>query len=372
MASAFNTTIDYWSARFRSGPAGRFLCWWAAELKQMLPDAWQQRLQRAMRRVTIVVDTGSLNIGIEENHLIRPLETVAVAQDAPLQGRQMRGLLEREDVQQVPRFLLLDSSQVLRKSLQLPQAAESNLRQVLGFEMDRQTPFRAADVYYDSKMLPGERGSGQIHLDLIVIPRQAVDPVIALLAARGLALSGIDVLGPAATLGVNLLPQENRWRVVNPKTRLNYGLAAAALVLLLLVMAESLNLRVDRIARLEHAIEQVQDEARLVQRIREQVMETGEAASFLTVWRARSPMAIEVLADVTRLLPDDTYLDRLLINAGSVLLQGKSRNAQQLIELVNKSDMFGNAAFRGSTRLDAATGLEVFEVNAEITLRGES
>jgi general secretion pathway protein L len=81
-------------------------------------------------------------------------------------------------------------------------------------------------------------------------------------------------------------------------------------------------------------------------------------------------LAIEVLADVTRLLPDDTYLDRLVIGSKNVQMQGKSQNAQQLIEKVNESDMLDDAAFRGSTRLDARSGLEIFEVNAQIVQGG--
>ena len=51
-------------------------------------------------------------------------------------------------------------------------------------------------------------------------------------------------------------------------------------------------------------------------------------------------------------------------------MQGKSKNAQQLIELVNRSDLLESAAFRGSTRLDARSGLEIFEINADITNPG--
>ena len=47
-------------------------------------------------------------------------------------------------------------------------------------------------------------------------------------------------------------------------------------------------------------------------------------------------------------------------------MQGKSQNAQQLIERVNESELLDAAAFRGSTRLDARSGLEIFEVNAQI------
>ena len=167
-----------------------------------------------------------------------------------------------------------------------------------------------------------------------------------------------------------LLPIEQRYRVANPRSRLNLGLAAAAFVLLIVVMMQSLSYRAGRLADLESAIAEVQGEARRVQNLREQVAETSEAASFLTRWRSQSPIAIAVLADVTTILPDDTFLDRLVIGQDAVLMQGKSANAQQLIEVVNNSEMFERAAFRGSTRTDQATGLEIFEVNTEISEKG--
>jgi general secretion pathway protein L len=82
--------------------------------------------------------------------------------------------------------------------------------------------------------------------------------------------------------------------------------------------------------------------------------------------RAGSPPTVRVLAEVTRILPDDTFLDRLLVGSDSVQMQGKSNNAQQLIELVNQSPLFTDAAFRGSTRLDTGTKKEIFDVNAAL------
>jgi general secretion pathway protein L len=144
-------------------------------------------------------------------------------------------------------------------------------------------------------------------------------------------------------------------------------LGAACVVLLALVMAQSLYLRAHQVSELEAAIAEVQDEAREVAQIRKQIEDASEAAGFLASRRAGAPLAIEVLADVTRILPDDTFLDRLVIGADAVQMQGKSRNAQQLIEKVNESPLLDAAAFRGSTRLDARSGLEIFEVNASVT-----
>ncbi len=369
MAIALNNKIQYWSARLRNGPVGSFLRWWLGELKQLMPVSWRERLQHAQRRLVLELHSASLSVGVEEAGQIQPLERFELEQDPALQRQQVRKVLEQHDLNEVPRFLLLDAGQVLRKNIQLPAAAESNLQQVLGFEMDRQTPFRASEVYFTWKNLGSDKDSAQIRLELFVVPRKPLDTQLETLASRGVSISGVDVISEGQSLGVNLLPYEKRVGVVNPRTRLNYALAAAAAVLLVVVMVQSINMRANRVLELEEAIAEVQDEARRVQRLREQVKETSEAASFLTRRRAESPMAIEVLADVTRLLPDDTYLDRLVINEGSVLMQGKSRNAQQLIEVVNNSELLDHAAFRGSTRLDAQTGLEIFEVNADISVR---
>jgi general secretion pathway protein L len=156
-------------------------------------------------------------------------------------------------------------------------------------------------------------------------------------------------------------------KVVNRKSRLNQGLAVAAVVLLFVVMAGSLWLRAHQASELELAIEEVREEALRVQRIRDQINDTMESAGFLSERRVAMPLAVEVLADVTRTLPDDTYLDRLVVGQNTVQMQGKSENAQQLIGQVNESALMEAAAFRGATRVDAQTGLEVFEINADIS-----
>ena len=339
-------------------------------MRKALPPSWQQKLQHALRRVTLRLDGESLQLGVDENRSLQHLESFAVSQGTALQQQQITDLLAENDLLEAPRFLLLDEEAVLSKEIMLPAAAESNLLQVLTFEMDRQTPFRAQEVYFDWKIRERSSDSGQLRLDIFIVPRRQVDSILHSLAARKLAPAGIDIAGKDKTLGLNLLPAEQRVRVVNRKARMNFALAGVAILLLALVMTQSLYLRAHQVTELEAAIAEVQDEARRVQRIREQIEDSSEAANFLTVRRDSSPLAIEILADVTRILPDDTYLDRLVIGQATVQMQGKSQNAQQLIERVNESGLLDGASFRGSTRLDARSGLEIFEVNANISGMG--
>ena len=372
MANAFQNKLQQVWAQVRTGPVGKFFHWWLGELRQSLPAHWQQKLQHALRRVTFVLAGDSLIVGTDENHLQQSLDSFTIKQDASLLQQQLTRLLAEHDLAESPRFLLLERDTILSKEITLPMATESKLAQVLTFEMDRQTPFKASAVYFGWKIRERNEATGQITLELFVVPRKQVDQAIHYLSSHGLAPMGVDVLEDGKTFGLNLLPAGQRVREVNRKLRMNFILAGAVVVLLALVMTQSLYLRSHQVGELEAAIAEVRDEARLVQRIKEQIRDTSEAAGFLTVRREASPLAIELLADITRLLPEDTYLDRLVINQTSVQMQGKSSNAQRLIERVNQSELLDDAAFRGSTRLDSRTGLEIFEINAKISGTGES
>lgn len=350
----------------KAGPVGVFFRWWIEELRLAMPASWQQKLQHAMRRVTVLLGDERLTVGVDENRTLKTLDTFSTSQDTALAKEQLEQLLLKNELVDAPQYLLLHQDFVLNRELKLPLAADSNLAQVLTFEMDRQTPFKASDVYFDWKVLERGGESGQLRLELFVAPKISVDAMVNTAVNQGYQLTGVDIVDGDQTLGVNLLPAAQRVKRRNPKTRLSLALGGLAIVLLVLVMSQSLYLREHQVLELEEAITGVQGEARQVMQIKKQIVDTSEAAGFLARSRAATPLAIEVLADVTRLLPDDTYLDRLVIANSSVQMQGKSQNAQQLIERVNQSPILNDAAFRGSTRLDARSGLEIFEVNAEV------
>lgn len=370
MVNAIEQHINNLRHRLRTGPVGKFFAWWVGELKLALPDAWQEKLQHATRRLAITPREEFLELDVLENRKLTPLGEILLTQDASLQRQQIRDFRVESELEEAPAWLLLNSDSVLAREVSLPLAAESNLAQVLTFEMDRQTPFKAAAVYFDWRVLERGDPGGKLRLMLYVMPRGELDNAVKRLDGTGIDLAGVDIRENGNTLYLNLLPEDRRHRVVNRKARLNWALGGFAAVLLASVMAFSLALRAHQVAELEEAIAAVRDEAMQVDRIRNQIESASEAAGFLALRRAEAPLAVALLADITRILPDDTYLDRLVIGRGNVQLQGKSGNAQQLIELVNESPYLAAAAFRGSTRLDARTGLEIFEINAEITPTG--
>lgn len=370
MSTAFENSIQNLRIRFQRSQLGAFFQWWLAELGALLPERLKAGMEHARRRVVMRLDGDELAVMVYEAGSLQELDVFSTAQDPRLQQQRFVDLLAERELNEVARDLLLPEDRVLRKRVVLPVAAEANLRQALAFEMDRQTPFRADDVFFDYRLLDRDRDAGQLKLELVVTQKQPLVRDIQQLEPLGAAPGGVDVEVGGEPMGVNLLPLDMRQRIINSKSRANRTLGIALIALLLLVMAQSIWLRQHQLDEVGEAIDEVREEAMQVQQIRDRIADAAEAAGFLHQRRASAPPTVEVLAEVTRILPDDTFLDRLLISAESVQMQGKSDNAQRLIELVNGSPMFTDAAFRGSTRLDTRSRKEIFDINASLVNGG--
>jgi general secretion pathway protein L len=371
MALVLAPKFDQFRLRLQASQVGRFFAWWTGELRALLPPALRARLLQARRAVVMRLSDTELELAVRDLDAQHELRRFPLAEDPRLHQQKLRAILVERELLEAPRELLLAEDEVLRREVILPLVAEGGLQQALAYEMDRQTPFRAPDVYFASRVLRRDREAGQLRAELLVAPKQPLDRRLEQLGARGLAPSVVDVVTQDGPAGVNLLPPEQRYRVADWRTRVNWALGGVAVLLLAGVMLQSLWLRQNQIGAVEDAIEGVREEAMRVQQIRQQIEDAREAAGFLGSRRAELLPTVKVIAEVTRVLPDDTYLDRLMIGEGTVQMQGKSSNAQRLIEIINQSGYFDEAAFRGPTRLDSRTQREIFDLTARIELEGE-
>ena len=369
MAIAISSTIENWRFRFVNGPAGQFLQWWGEELGKLMPAQFRARMQYARRRLLVQTNDSEVALSVEDDGKIQSLDVFSAEQDPQLQQQRVRELLQHHELTEVSRDLLIAEADVLHSEIVMPLATEANLRQALAYEMDRHTPFQAEEVFYCWKILSRDRETSQLHFELFVTPRQSLVAQLETLKRLSLDPTGIDVQGPDGLLGINLLPHAMRHKVVNQQSRVNWLLAAGTAVLFVFVMTQSLWLREHQILSVEDAIEDVRAEAMAVQQIRKQIDDASEAAGFLQSRKIKNGYKVEVIAELTSILPDDTYLDRLSVHAETSQMQGKSDNAQALIELINNSPYFENASFRGPTRLDNRSGKEIFDLSADHSVK---
>jgi len=369
MAFALNNSIQNLRLRFVNGPAGQFFQWWGEELRNAMPTRFRARMQYARRRLLMKMGEGDIALSVDDASSIHSLDTFSTEGDTQLQQQRIRELLQQHELTEVSRDYLLPEAVVLRTQVVMPFAAEANLRQALAYEMDKHTPFQAEEVFYTWRILSRDREAGQIQFELFVTKREPVVTKVEILKKLGLAPTGVDVVIDDRPLGINLLPEAMQHRIVNQQARVNWVIAAVTVFLMVFVMAQSLWLREHQIESIEDAIENVRAEAMAVQQIRKQIDDATEAAGFMQTHKIQNGYKVEMLAELTRILPSNTFLDRLSLHAETTQMQGKSDNAQSLIELINDSPHFENASFRGPTRLDNRSRKEIFDLSANNVLQ---
>jgi general secretion pathway protein L len=80
----------------------------------------------------------------------------------------------------------------------------------------------------------------------------------------------------------------------------------------------------------------------------------------------------ELLATLTRLIPDDAYLSEMTINGDHVRLVGAANSATALLTLIAQSPGFRGAAFESPIVQDPRLNRERFDITAGIAPRGGS
>ncbi len=368
-----NSVNEYWSglsARYRASPLPGFLAWWGGELSGLIPESIRGRMVQPRPAVWLVPDEdGSIGVwhgGEQPRHLARFDGDEPVGN---LRARWMEVLGTFKDGKPEIR-LCLPAEEMLQREVELPLAVESNLATALGYQIDQLTPFRPDQILYDYQIVERDAKHARLKLDLRLVPISHLEAVRERLAGIGIRPHAIDVLKDGSAPdneGFNLLPEAERPVYVYARARLNWMLAGVVALVLALVMGQSLFLRERTVERLQQEVAALRAEADVVMSLQQQLEDSLTAANFLADRRRRQPIIIQVLDEISRILPDDIWLQQVQVQGDEITMMGLADGSQRLIELLNDSPMLDDAEFRGAINVDPGTGQERFNVRATIT-----
>ena len=363
------------SARWLGGDG--FPAWWGRSLAAWLPRAWRSTLGMDRGRLLLnapVVDpalppdeAGTLQLRLQDSDGLRDVGRIPGLLEPDVEGDPLASVLAPA-LADLPRWLLLPAAAVLRRRLVLPAAAAERLRDVVGFEIERQTPFAADAVAFDARILDRRESDGQLDVELVVVPRTTMDAQLAALGPLAASLAGIDVAAGDAPLGVNLLAMAQRRQQHDPWRLWNWVLVAVAVLALAAMLWQMLDNRRSAAEALQKATDQRVATARTVSQQRQQLIDLVEGRAFLDRARSGRPTAVEILDELSRRLPDSTYLEKLSIENDHLLLIGLSSEAPALVSRLEGSRLWRAPAFTGALQPDPRTGRDRFTLTAELAL----
>lgn len=356
--------LDRFGGRLRPGLGGLW-AWWIDALASWLPRRARSLFGLSHERLLIQRSGDGLHLALEQGETLReigqlpwPLEHAA--------GDPLAALLAPR-VAKLPRWLLLPAAAGLRRKLSLPAAASERLRDVVGFEIDRQTPFSAADVNFDARLL--QRRGEHIDVELAVVPRTTLDDAVAALGPVAQPLAGIDLAGAdGRALGINLLADAQRRRSADPWRGWNLAFVAIAAIALAAGLWQMLANR--RAVADAFAVETQAraGQARKVGQEYRQLVDLVEGLQFLQRTRAGRPTTVEVLDELARRLPDNTYLEKLSIEDQQLMLIGQSSDASALVGKLSGSKLWRDPALTGAVQPDPRTRRDRFTLTATLVV----
>jgi general secretion pathway protein L len=80
----------------------------------------------------------------------------------------------------------------------------------------------------------------------------------------------------------------------------------------------------------------------------------------------RAPLFSAILSDVTRALPDGTWIDQFDMHGARIRISGYSHSASDLIAAFDRSGRFANAQFAAPVTQGPSPGVERFDLTFEI------
>ncbi len=318
-----------------------FWVWWRDRLLECLPGhAERSRHRQTDGFVLTALDTAGLDpvARVVERRFGNDLAPRLVTLDSA----GVEGLRAEAERARLPLVLHLPAHVLLERDVTLPLAAERGLDQVVFHEMDRFTPFTAAEVIWACQPLRRDRAQGKLVARLSLVPRAAVAGLLEALAQTGLAPALLEVKaadGAARRIAYGAGGRVGRdWRKPAPWLAGFAVLGLLALVSPFFWQSLAFDALDKRVAANRPAVV-------AVQHLRARIAAGATGAEAIAAERRRTGDALQAIALLTEAIPDNTYLTGLTYDNGTLTLDGQSKSAAALIGPLTSNPHFEDATF---------------------------
>lgn len=309
-------------------------------------------------------------LNASEKELLHSDQAVAVDN-----GVQLKQLFNEQvtDNNDLALDIQISETEVLTKKISLPASTEENLFEVIQYEMDRYTPFSKEDVYFDYRVEERLKEKQLIKVLLIVARKEILDPVIKAIEGSEVHLQSIDIIDvkkPDNSLhNVKLLRSFSK--IGKSKKAPFKWLLAASIGLLLLTGLTPLVINYIHIQDLSDELAGLEKTVKKVKQLQNEHSKMRDQVGYLVDIKDNNPSIIELLNLLTQAVPDNTYVQRLSLEAGLLSMQGLSASASELIPIIDKTGMFDDIRFAAPVTQSGGDGLEKYSITAQIKLRDQ-
>jgi len=305
-----------------------------------------------------------------------PFTLVKVAGDAAtIAGARAQGMhiewtdLSSDVLERVTHTaVLLDSEQVLQRSLTLPPMAPAALRSAIELDVQTMTPFAPQDTLWSYVQHPLAKAQGRQRVEVVIASRNQVEQALRLQSARLPGDGHPEVWAPAGAELVVLPGFGEPARLRSEAKRRNWILMGLGIVLALgvaLAVTPSLQLRMRAIDASQQLAALTKTSAEVMAQ-RQALVEGGANLGKLQERLQQQLNHLQVLAVLTKVLPDDSAAQRVVLRGTKLTVQGLTSNASNVVALLAKTPGFLDVRLPTAVTRAPGSGKENFVLEANI------
>jgi general secretion pathway protein L len=347
-----------------------FLRWWGRELAFLIPVKIRQFFNAPRTAIIIRSIEKQFEFSYNINGVQKKLATIE--RDISKVEAVKNLILKDERFKTAIFILRLSNNDALNKTLNLPLAAQSNISQVVSYELDRYSPFKADQVYFSTRLERIDTEAAQLIVQLMIVPKKLLETLYQDCKMLGISLHYVDVENCPNDLqqlhsAYNLLPLNLQPKIANTPRRIITGLLMLLVLLSVASLALPVWLEYQAVENLQTKIAKIEKEVKAVKNVQAEMDTMREENQLLINEKTSTPPVVVILNEISTLMKDDSWLAYLQYSEGQLQLQGESPTASNLLADLEASDYFAKANFASPVTQDKASGMERFQISAEVT-----
>jgi general secretion pathway protein L len=360
LVSGLSQRADWLSRWLPAGAELHLLRLWRDGLLSCLPPALRRRLAPEQTRMYLMPEANTANLVLTKGEQFEP------AGECPQQDVDcVHAALSRYASAKPQLWIKLPKDAVLTRTAAFPAQVKQNLKQVIGYEIDRLTPFRSDQVFYDFRIQRSGSPGPNLIVEIAVSPQDRVQFWASLLRESGMRLYGVDWEG--AWEQANLLPVAQRPKPARARMWAARLLALFVVFLAAAVLISPLAQKREAAILLEKQADDLRFQAGRVTQLRTKLDQTRQSAELVLAEKQSYASIVELLKDLTDHIPDNTWIQNLDYDKGEVQLRGESTQATALIGLLEEMPGIDEVRFRSPVVQIAAKGKERFHISFRYT-----
>ncbi|WP_024516254.1 PilN domain-containing protein [Bradyrhizobium sp. Tv2a-2] len=317
--------------------------WWLAELRATLPQRVWSRIDSAARPCLSLAALAGEHV----RGRLRTAKGVAeftwsTTECSPHSVAEWLATqeLRRDDVTVA---IELDADRFFRRDLVVPKAALRALPSILAQDIQHRTPFEPEEIWHGATQQSDKPANDVVALSHWIIRRGHATAEVARCGLRTVDVDALGITNSGSDVTPMIALRDQALDQLAWASRAVRLMGFSAIFATLVGIVTILVVEASTTARVERAISELREQAGAGL--------GGSRAARLSALKA-GPGVLDVWEELSRVLPEHTFLSELRIADGEISITGFSADAAHLVRLVEQSRLFTAAHLTGAITPD--------------------